>query len=79
MIFVPFDQSYEDHLKFCKQRALEICNRGDAAGAYASFCSDMEKHPETAKHPAIPLGVQLMIIGDLKTPEKMRKFIEGFN
>lgn len=68
-----------EHMDWCKARALEYVDRGDTANAYASMFSDLRKHPETARHPAIMLGMQLMMIGDLDTPAKMRKFIEGFN
>ena len=69
-----------EHLQWCKDRALEILDRGgDAAEAYASFSSDMMKHDETRNHSAITLGVMLMLGGYNKTPEEMRKFINGFN
>ena len=68
-----------EHMDWCKKRALEYVERGDTTNAYASMASDLKKHPETADHPAIMLGMQLMMVGDLSTPDKMRKFIEGFN
>lgn len=68
-----------EHVDWCKKRALEYIAQGDTTNAYASMASDLKKHPETADHPAIALGVRLMMIGDLRTPDKMRKFIEGFN
>ena len=68
-----------EHVAWCKQRALEYIDRGDVTNAYASMASDLGKHPETANHAAIGLGVQLMMIGDLKTPDSMRNFINGFN
>jgi hypothetical protein len=69
----------QEHLEWCKNRALEYCDRGDLQNAYASMISDMSKHLETENHAAIGLGINLMMIGDLNTPTKMRKFIEGFN
>ena len=68
-----------EHMEWCKKRALDYVDRGDLTNAYASMGSDLGKHPETRDHPAISLGMQLMMIGDLSTPEKMRRFIEGFN
>jgi len=68
-----------EHLAWCKMRALEYVEQGDLTNAYASMASDMGKHPDTAGHSAISLGFQLMMIGDLNTRYKMRKFIEGFN
>ena len=66
-------------MEWSKKRALEYLKKGDVANAYASMASDLNKHPETRDHPAIALGMQLMLIGDLASPEKMRKFIEGFS
>jgi len=68
------------HLQWCKDRALEILDRtGDTGEAYASFCSDMNKHEETQNHSAITLGLMLMLGGHNNTTEQMRKFINGFN
>ena len=69
----------QEHLDWCKKRALEYCNRGDTMNALTSMFSDLEKHPETAGHPGIKLGVQLMMIGSLSTEAEARHFIEGFN
>ena len=69
----------EEHLEWCKKRALEYVDSGDLSQAYASMASDMKKHPDTARNPAVGLGVQLMFGGQLNTADKMRKFIEGFN
>lgn len=68
-----------EHLEWCKKRALEYVDNGDIPQAYASMASDMNKHPETANHSAIQLGMQLMMTGNLSTDNQMRKFIEGFN
>lgn len=68
-----------EHMEWCKKRALEYVDRGDLTNAFASMSSDLTKHPETEKHAGIELGMGLMMIGDLDTQEKMRKFIEGFN
>lgn len=68
-----------EHVDWCKRRALEYVEQGDVQNAYASMASDLRKHRETEDHPAIMLGMQLMMIGDLSTPDKMRQFIEGFN
>lgn len=68
-----------EHMAWSKQRALEICDTGDTAQAYASMVSDLGKHDETAGHPAIQLGMMMMLGGHLSTDADMRKFIEGFN
>ena len=68
-----------EHLAWCKQRALEYVNAGDLPQAMASMGSDLGKHPETAGHSAIQLGMMLLMGGHLNTQQAMRKFIEGFN
>ena len=68
-----------EHLDWCKKRALEYVDAGDIEQAYASMASDMGKHPETRNHAALDFGTLLLAMGDLDTPEKMSKFIEGFN
>ena len=69
----------EQHLEWCKKRALEYCDIGDVNNAMASMGSDLSKHPETMGHAGISLGVAMMMSGHLNSPAEMRKFIEGFN
>lgn len=69
----------EEHLVWCKQRALEYVKNGDLAQAFTSMSSDLGKHKETQGHSAIELGMMLMMGGQLDTEAKMRDFIEGFN
>jgi hypothetical protein len=66
-------------MKWAKDRALELLDGGDRTGAYASMASDMGKHNETQGHPAIMLGMTLMVGGHLGTDKEMRDFIEGCN
>lgn len=68
-----------EHLAWCKQRALEYCDKGDTTNAWASMASDLSKHPETESHAAINLGLMMLMSGHLNTPQKMREFINGFN
>jgi len=73
-------ETREQHLQWCKDRAFEILNEsGNIGEAYASFCSDMNKHPETENHSAIQLGMMMLIGGHLQSKEEMKNFIEGFN
>jgi len=69
----------QEHLEWCKKRALEYVDMGDISQAHASMVSDLKKHPETEHHPAIKMGAMTMFSSQLDTPEKMRKFINGFN
>ncbi len=68
-----------EHLQWCKDRALEYVNAGDTSQAYASFASDMNKHSETKDHPALKLGMMMLMGGHLDGVEKMRKWINDFN
>ncbi len=68
----------EEHLAWCKKRALEYVERGKYSDAYASMVSDLGKHPGTAGHLAIQLGMSLMMAGHLDDKDKMTKFIEDF-
>lgn len=69
----------DEHLKWCKKRANEYLASGDTQNAYASMASDLNKHPETEGHPAIGLGMMMLMGGQLSSTEDMRRFIDGFN
>lgn len=69
----------QEHLEWCKKRALEYCERGDVNEAFASMGSDLSKHPETEKHAGVEIGMMMLISGQLSTPAKMSEFIRGFN
>lgn len=73
------NESRAQHLEWCKKRALQYCDMGDVSQAWASFTSDMRKHPETENHAALGLGMQIFFGGGNQNPKEMRKFIEGFN
>lgn len=69
--------SWPDHLAWCKKRALEYLNRGDAANAIASMLSDMRKHPDSGINPMIEaMGLKAAAQQDL---DSARRFIQGFN
>lgn len=72
-------RSREEHLAWCKSRALEYVDRGDTTEALGSMFSDLRKHPDLADHSAIELGFLMMLGGQLSDPDAARKFIEGFN
>lgn len=67
------------HLKWCKDRALKYCKKGDISDAYASMISDLNKHDETRGHAAIELGMMMMMAGQLATVSKREKFINDIN
>lgn len=69
----------EEHLNWCKTRAIEYVEAGDLSNAQASMISDLGKHPDTIGHPAIETFIMMKAGGQLDTPVEMRKFIEGFH
>lgn len=73
--------SRQKHIEWCQKRALEYLegNKTDINQAWASFGSDMSKHPETHRHRALKDGFLMLASGQLDTPDKMRRFIKGFN
>lgn len=68
-----------EHLQWCKDRAMEYVNDGDMQQAFASFQSDMTKHPETSDHLVLQMGTMLMIGGHLSTAKEMTDWITGTN
>jgi hypothetical protein len=69
----------QEHIEWCQRRAYDYLNQGDIVRAWASFGSDMNAHDETRNHSALLVGMQLIMIGELNTPDKMRRFIDGFH
>lgn len=69
----------EEHMNWCKGRALQYANAGDINNAWGSMVSDLNKHPETEGHAAINLGMMMLMGGHLSSRDEMVKFIEGFN
>jgi len=69
----------EEHLAWCKKRALAYIDKGQVQEGLTSMMSDMSKHPETANPMLDQLTVQLMMIGSLSTPAEARRHIEGYN
>ena len=69
----------QEHLAWCKGRALKYLDAGDLQNAIASMMSDMNKHPETELDSGgalAMLGMNAVITGD---QNEARRFIEGFN
>lgn len=71
----------QEHLDWCKERALAYVDEGDLNQAFHSFVSDIRKHPGTADLMSLvrDLGMPLKMSGHLDTQKDMRGFIEGFN
>lgn len=69
----------EEHLAWCKQQALDYCDRGQPLEAITSMLSDISKHPETDSPALTQMTMGLLMIGALRTTAEARKHIEGFN
>ena len=72
----------EEHLQFCKDRAMEYVRRGQLVDAVTSMASDLTKHDETRSDPAGAMGMLFMMAamqaqqGD---SEAVKRYILGFN
>lgn len=69
----------QEHLEWCKQRALQYVDAGDLSQAVTSMMSDLGKHKDLENHAGIRLGIVLLMTGNLDTANKVRDFIVGFN
>lgn len=71
----------EEHIDWCKKRALEYWTHGDLQGAVVSMLSDMRKHKETFNHSGLEIGnMWLSATGPLKHDRDfVLRFIEGFH
>ena len=70
----------DEHLKWCKERALEFVDKNDLEQALSSFISDLNKHDETRNLLDIvkQLTIPLKQMGLLRTQQQLREHIEGF-
>lgn len=75
------DRTRDEHLAWCKERALECVESGDLEGAIASMTSDLGKHEETAL--TAEMAGFLTMAGALDAAagnvQGVRNWIEGFN
>jgi hypothetical protein len=70
----------DEHLNWCKERALQILESGDIPGAFASMASDLGKWNGGALYDDVDLSfLRMDAILFCKTAEQMRHWIEGFN
>lgn len=72
-------ETYGQHMRWCKDRALAYVDRGDLTNALASMASDVRKHPETDTRAVTVLlateGMRCTLNDDVAG---MRRLIEGF-
>ncbi len=73
------DRNRNEHLEWCKARALGYVDINNLENAWVSMKLDLDKHEETKDHSDISLGDKMLISGHLSSINEMRKFINGFN
>ncbi len=69
----------QEHLEWCKERALVYVDNGDLSQAVASMISDLSKHDETRLTPDSPLKQLALIAAMSGNQEEIRRFIVGCN
>lgn len=71
----------QQHLDWCKSRALQYVEAGNLDDAFASLLSDLGKHPETEGAYDIcgSVGTSMLLTGRLDTAAAMTRWINGFN
>ena len=68
----------DEHLAWCKRRALEYVDAGDLTNAVVSMGSELKKHPDTdnpALNGLVMIGMMYVTDGDKPA---VRRWIEGF-
>jgi hypothetical protein len=73
------ERTRDEHLQWCKDRALEILRTGDIAMAVASMLSDLTKWREPLYSQATLNTLSLAGMMFCKTPAEAKRWIEGFN
>jgi Tfp pilus assembly protein PilF len=68
----------EEHLKRCKELALEYLEDGDVRNAVTSMLSDMSKHPETRNFAPVLMQLGMMYAAQMDVTGAER-WINGFN
>lgn len=68
----------DEHLAWCKRRALEYVDTGDLTHAVASMASDLKAHPDTdnpALNGLVMIGMMYVTDGDKAAAQR---WINGF-
>ena len=71
-------RSRDEHLAWCKSRALEILAKGDLGGAVASMISDLGKRERPLYEPDVFRLLLLDGMTTRRTPVEVQSWIEGF-
>jgi hypothetical protein len=72
----------DEHMAWCKERAIKYLDSGDLVNAMASFTSDMSKHPETDQYMCSPAISMLAVVDGFgavryNDARRLRRFVEG--
>lgn len=70
----------EEHMQWCKDRAMEYVRTGDLVNAVASMMSDLEKHPETKSTGGALAMLGLMAATQAQQGDRdcVERYIQGF-
>lgn len=69
----------DEHMDWCKRRALEYLDAGDSRQAFTSMMSDLQKHEETRNHIGCQIGAGFMLLpGWIDNIPEVRRWIVGF-
>jgi hypothetical protein len=69
----------EEHLQWCKDRAMEYVKAGNLVNAVASMMDDLTKHPETQEGPALAtVGLFAALQAYQGDKDAVRRYILGF-
>ena len=71
----------QEHLQWCKDRAMEYVKDGDLLQAVTSMMSDINKHPETSDKGGVlgMLGILACQQAQAGDREGVVRYIQGFN
>lgn len=73
----------DEHLAWCKERALEFADVGDGPRCTSSMLSDIMKHEETSRSFEVGVRAAVAELGypdslASATPAQLRHWVEGF-
>ena len=70
----------DEHLQWCKDRAMEYVKRGELLEGVTSMMSDMDQHPETKLPPVLSqLGLLAAVDAQKGDRRAVERYILGFN
>lgn len=67
----------QEHMQWCKDRALEYTKTGQGKEAMMSMISDLRKHEDTVN--GVQMAFAIMMTVNANDMEAVKNFITGFN